>query len=61
MPEAVVCGGDGAGCLSGMLGLYLLTAIVACVSFGWRDATERVTQSLIVEPTDLFERGGSTT
>ena len=55
-----MCGGGGAGCLSGMHGLYLLTAMVACVNFGWRDVTERLKQSVIVEATDQFERGGST-
>ena len=42
---------------SGRHGLYLLAAIVVCLSFGWRDVTERLKQSMIVEPTDPFERG----
>ena len=38
----------------------MLTAIVVCLSFGWGDVTERLKQSVIVEPIDRFERGGST-
>lgn len=60
MPEAVAVGGGAAGCLSGMHGLCMLTAIVVCLSFGWGDVTERLKQSVIVEPIDRFERGGST-
>ena len=45
-------GGGEAGYLSGIYGLYLMNAIVVFLSCGWRDAIERLKQSVIVEPID---------